>query len=166
MTGTAASLYVLGGLLEFAGVLLVAWPDFSPTAARVSRWIGRTSRRVLRRVGIKSGRTVTTSAAATATGEMRAAGIVKPGPSATLEAKVEHLIRRSEESQKAQNAMSRRVTELERAMRADLNERVETLTTEFDAKLLRAFEDDRPLRIVGTVLLALGLFLSVLANFH
>jgi hypothetical protein len=164
-----ATFYVTGAVLELGGILLVAWPDFLPYAARASRALhalaerlGDRLRRLLRRPRHKVVH-VGAGGAVAATGSI--SGVVSVSNQGSLEDRVEFLLRREEATQQKLNAHDERL----RAIEENVPERLDELraeTEEHVANELSAAESRyRPLRFVGALLLAAGLGLTTAGNF-
>lgn len=49
MNATEQYLFSVGGVLEFAGIMAVAWPDLLPYGERLSAWLGRAYRSAYQR---------------------------------------------------------------------------------------------------------------------
>jgi hypothetical protein len=156
------ALLVFGVLAEFAGIVLLGFPDFLPGALRLSAWLGRRGRRVLNRVrrliGLPS---LTTHVSIAAAGEYNLAGnvaaLVVSREEGTLEEKVDFLLRRDQDAQRRLNDLEHRLNDLE----GESPRRLEELRTAMEEHVARelsaALEAYRPLRIAGTVALFVGL---------
>jgi hypothetical protein len=164
-----ATLYVTGAVLELGGILLVAWPDLLPYAGLVSRWLRAAMRRVAdrpRRLLRRRRDVVVQVGAATATASAGSVSVVvSPNPDATLEERVEYLLRREQEAQAKLNTHDERIRAIEKHVPKRLDE-LRTETEEHVAGELSAAESRyRPLRFVGALLLAAGLGLTTSGNF-
>jgi hypothetical protein len=118
MSAAARSLLILGGLLEFAGIVAVAWPDLIPYRDRLNRWLGiafrRSGNRVRRWFRLPPlTTTVTIGAAGGASLAGRASARVSITDDASLERKVEFLLKRDQETQDIENRFARRLNSLE-----------------------------------------------------
>jgi hypothetical protein len=162
--------YIAGAVLELGGIMLVGWPDVLPYAARVSRWLRSTTRRLVdplrRALGLRRGHVVQVASAGGVTvGGFPASGIVSLTPDATLEEQVAYLLRREQEAQVKLNALDDRL----RGMEDRVPKRLDALRAETEqhvADEISAAESRyRPLRFVGALALALGLALTTIANF-
>ena len=163
------TLYVLGAILELVGIAFVAAPDLVPGARRFSRWAAprwrRFENRVRRLVGLPP-RAISVSvqgvtAAAVALG---GTAIVTITHGATVEEKVEFLLRRDQERQQSEAEMGRRITAIER----ESPQRLAELRSDMEARVADEVEaakvEYRPLRVLGALALTLGLALSTLGN--
>ena len=163
------ALLVVGVVAEFVGIVCLGFPDFIPGATRLSRWLRGRSRRVenrLRRlVGLPLRPVVyqaSIGGAITLGGSV--SGVV--GTSATtIEEKVEYLLRRDQDAQRQANELAERVGGLERETSRRLDEARQRMEAHVASELATAHEEYRPLRIVGTVALAIGLVCVTLATF-
>jgi hypothetical protein len=166
---TKTTLIVVGALAEFGGILLIAAPDLIPGARRFGRWLDRRwkpiENRVRRILGVP-GRNVTVSASAaiaTAVG-MSATAIHGVSETATLEEKVAFLLRRDEATQHKTTALAQRLEAIER----DVERREGALRHELHShvadELRAALDADRVLRVVGSLLLAVGLLLATIGS--
>lgn len=165
------ALYVTGAILELGGILLVAWPDFSPYGARASLWLHAQAARLdarlwLRRLFRRPRRHVIHAEPGTLTlGAGSPTVVVSPSAEASLEDRVEYLIRREQETRTKLDSLDQRLGAIEE----DVPERIEDLrveTREHVAGALSAAEARyRPLRFVGALLLAAGLGLTTAGNF-
>jgi hypothetical protein len=162
-------LLVTGALAELVGIVLVASPDLVPGAVRFAGWIRPRWRRFenrLRRVLRLPHRGVTheMSASGAIAPSGRISAVVEFNREASLEEQVAFLLRRNVESQTETNALAARIAALEEetpgrleALRAELEEHVSrTVAT--------AKEDYRTARVMGALVLVLGLALTTLAN--
>jgi hypothetical protein len=163
-------LYLIGVVAEFSGVVCLGFPDLLPDALRLSRWLGRQGRRAantLRRlVGRPQRGDVHVGAAAgaiTLTGGSIEA-IVSTGAT-TIEEKVEYLLRRDHDAQRHVNALGERVSRLEAESPRALKEAQRGMEEHVASELAAAQDEYRPLRVVGTVLLVVGLVCTTVATF-
>ncbi len=169
MTSTAVALFVSGATLELVGIVFVGSPDLFPAADRFSAWlrlrVEPTANRFLRLLGRPRSQTVTLEP-----GVVRATGMpvyfsrsLREG--ASLEERVEFLIRRDEEAQQRENDHEARLTAIE----GETPERLEELRSAMELHVADSLEAAhrayRELRIFGAVLLALGLGCATAANF-
>lgn len=150
-------LFVIGAFLELAGILMITAPDLVPHGARTAawldpRWRGMTNR-LRRLVGLPPrGRVYRQAATVPLQVDVGMSEEVVIDPSASLEAKVEFLLRRNHETQMAVNALSGRLTVIER--RLDDRESLEINVAEVIAASQAEY---RPLRLLGTFALLAGL---------
>lgn len=162
--------YLAGAGAEFVGIILVASPDLFPEARRLSRWIEPRLRRVensLRRlVGLPARRRVVYGSAAGAIGFGGSAeGIVGFNPDATLDEKVEFLLRRNEQSQREANVLTRRIDALQHETAEQLAHSQRDMEALIETRLEAERESYRPLRLLGVFALAIGLGIVTIANF-
>ena len=163
-------LLIVGAFFEFAGVVLVAFPDLLPHATRFSAWLRRRTRRIANRLRRLFGlspkhHVVNVSAAISAEGAMRASGVKGVRADATLEEQVEFLLARDQEAQRKTNALSRRIDDIEDAIPRRLDELREQMHGHVEQRVTAAAEEHRELRALGAVALAIGLVCLSVANF-
>ena len=96
---------------------------------------------------------------------MRASGIKGVGRDAIMEEKVAFLLQRDQEAQHAMNALVRRVEDIETAIPRELEELRKGVEAHVASELTAALEAYRPLRVAGTLALAVGLICVTTANF-
>jgi hypothetical protein len=112
-----AVLLGVGVVAEFAGIVLLGFPDLVPGALRLSGWLGRQRRRaanLLRRLVGRPPRGVTHKVGLDAAVGIEASASAVVGTGATtLEGKVEYLLRRDREAQCEANALAARLNRLE-----------------------------------------------------
>lgn len=124
-------------------------------ANRVRRLLRRPLRCVVHEVG---------GGAAIALGG-RALGIVSVAEDAALERKVAFLLERDRKAQEAEARLSERLDDLGKSTSKRLGEVRSELKDHFARKLAEELNRYRPLRVLGTVALALGLGCTVAASF-
>ena len=103
MNGTEQYLFIVGGVLEFAGIMAVAWPDLLPYGERLSAGLGRAYRSayertagLMRQVSRRPrGVTVQAPAATLTPAGGLVTGRARVQPDAAYEDKVEYLARPS-----------------------------------------------------------------------
>jgi hypothetical protein len=164
------ALYLLGAFLELSGILFLAAPDLVPGALGLSRWTSThwqtIESRLRRLLHLPIRRTVYADAV---TGTMTmggsAVGITSMSSEATLEQKVEFLLRRDQESQHTENRLGERVRDVERELARQLNELRGAMVEHVDRRLTAAQADYRTAREIGTAALVLGLAMTTWANF-
>lgn len=164
-----ATLFIVGAFFELAGILLVASPDLVPQAERASRWLGARYRRAVNRLRRLIGRPRTQFHSIGAAGEASAAADLSIrktiSQDASLEEKVDFLLRRDQEAQRDVNEVRKQIARIER----ESPERIEELRSEMKqhvADVLAATHREHlPLRLVGIVALVLGLACVTVANF-
>jgi hypothetical protein len=162
-------LQVIGAAVEFSGIVCLAFPDLLPDALRLSRWLGRQGRRwanVLRRLVGRPPRGVVHSVSMTA--EVNVPGSIEAIVSTsatTIEEKVEYLLRRDQNAQREANALAGRVSRLEAESPRALGEAQRRMEDHVTSELAAAQDEYRPLRVVGTILLVVGLACTTVAAF-
>ena len=166
---TARSLVVAGGVLEFAGIILVASPDLIPYATEASRWLRdayrRTLNRALRMIGRPRDLVLDVFPAGAIASAGRISAIKFVGEDATLERKLAFLLQRDQEAQQAENRLTERLDDLGQGTAERLGEVRSELKDHFAEKLAEELTRYRPLRVGGTVLLFMGLGCTVAASF-
>jgi len=154
-------LFVFGAVAEFAGIVLLGFPDLLPGAIRLSGWLRRQSNRLRRVVGLPTRPIVVSIGAA---GEINIAGrvaaLVVSRSGGTLDEKVAFLLRRDQAAQRQENELADRVDQLE----AESRQRIADAQREMEQHIAAETEAYRPLRIAGTAALALGLALTTVAT--
>ncbi len=170
MSTLATILFVGGAISEFAGIVMIAFPDLLPGTRRLSAWLERRARivanRIRRLLGLPPRRhEVAGSASLTGSGRVRGSGVVGIGLGATIEQKVDFLLRRDQASQEAVNRLARRMEDLEERLARDLEGLCEQMEGHVERKLTIAAEQYRALRVAGTAALAFGLVCVTTANF-
>jgi hypothetical protein len=169
VTGQAV-LFAVGASIEFVGIILLGFPDFLPGAVRLSRWLRVRTRRVVNRlrrlVGLHPLQSVYSLSPAD---EINLAGrlsLVKSvSPEASLEERVAFLIQRDQEAQRDVNALTERVAAIEEEAPRQLDRLRQQMETRVAQELAAARDEYRPLRISGTIALAIGLTCMSVANF-
>lgn len=159
----------IGAVLEFGGIVALAFPDFLPHGRRLSRWFAHRARVVMNRVRRLLGMTplqkvVSISAAAEVSASDRMTASVSVSDAATHEQRILFLLRRDQEAQEAINKLSGRVRDLEEEAPRELERLRKDLREHVTTELAAAEEEYRPLRIVGTMALAVGLVCTTVAN--
>jgi hypothetical protein len=170
VTPAQGALYAGGAFVELVGIGLLAAPDLVPGARRLSRWIAprwRTFENRVRRLLRLRGRNVVVTVGGA--GSLGLAGSVSAVTSvsedATLERKVDFLLRRDQEAQKQANAQAERIATLERESEKKLAELREQMETHVSTELATAAAEYRPARIIDAVAVAVGLGLATTGNF-
>jgi hypothetical protein len=162
-------LYLLGPILEGCGIIVILFPDVLPWLLRWWSWLQRHTRTlangVRRMLGIRHDtRLAAQTGTLTSVGE-HARLVIAPGESAPLEDKVRYLMQKSLELDGAVDALRERFekSEKETANRFDQARReVEAWTKEAIRTEIARYGAGR---IVGSVLLIVGLVFSGFANF-
>lgn len=169
MTGHAVR-FAVGACLEFAGIVLLGFPDFLPGALRLSRWLRVRERRVenrVRRLLRRPPRSTFVSVhAADELSVTDSVSLTKTVDStASPEARVDFLLRRDQEAQRDVNVLKDRVHALE----SGTPRQIAAARSEMEAHVAQGLEEAmhayRPLRVAGTIALALGLGCMTAANF-
>ena len=165
--GRVRALLIAGTILEFFGIMVVAWPDLLPYGERLSSWLGRVylsayertadlMRRFSRRprggtVHVRSG-TVTTGGGVTG----RAA--IEPG--SAMEEQVAYLLKRDQDVQAMFDSLSAQVVAGDRRAEEGLSQ----VRIELKGHVATEMSRYRALRALGTGLLAAGLACTVAAG--
>jgi hypothetical protein len=161
-------LVVVGVVAEFAGIVLLGFPDFVPGALRLSDWLRRQTRRAVNRLGRLVGReppgVVVSAGAALATGVALGARAIVSTGATTLEGKLEYLLRRDQDAQRQADEFAARLNRLEAESPRRLAETRQQMEEHVARELSAALEAYRPLRVAGTIALALGLACVTLAT--
>jgi hypothetical protein len=162
--------YVAGAVSEFVGIALVASPDLVPGARGLSRRIApwlRTFENSVRRLFRLRGRNVVVTVGAAGsvglTGSVSA--VTSVAEDATLERKVDFLLRRDQEAENQANAQAERIATLERESAKKLAEVREQMETHVSTELAAASAEYRPARIIGALAVAIGLGFATAGNF-
>jgi hypothetical protein len=170
VSALAIVLMSIGAVLEFSGIVLIAFPDFLPHGRRLSRWLGHRTRVVVNRLRRLLGlpplqNVVYGQAAVEASAALSGHVITGVRQGAIIEEKVAFLLQRDQETQKAMNALTDRVQELEEATPRLLDRLREDMEAHVTTTLTAALAEYRDLRIFGTIALAVGLICTTVANF-
>jgi hypothetical protein len=166
MCALRVTLYVAGAVLELGGILLVGWPDVLPYGERASRWLRLTAERIGRRtLGRPRAYAMHAEAGSVIATGASISGTVSVDPGASLEDRVNYLLRRDKAAQEKLGALDKRLRRMEEHVPKRFDElRAETeqhVADEINAAEWRY----RPLRFVGALALGLGLALTTIANF-
>jgi hypothetical protein len=162
MNATEQYLFIVGGVLEFAGIMAVAWPDLLPYGERLSAWLGRAYRSAYQRTAdlmrqfSRRPRGVIVRAP-TATLALAGGGVTRRAtvqPDATYEEKVEYLVKRDQDVQAMFDSLS-----------AHVEERLGEVRTELKVHVASEMGRYRALRIGGTVALGLALACTIATGF-
>lgn len=169
MTGQAI-LFAAGACIEFGGIILLGFPDFLPFADRLSRWLRLRTRqaanRLRRLVGLPPRQTfVNLRAAVEANAALRGSVMKSVSSDASLEEKVEFLLSRDQEAQSRINVLTDRIEAIEAETPRQLDRLRDQMETHVTRELVAARDEYRPLRIGGTIALAIGLLCMSVANF-
>lgn len=170
MSAEAVALLTVGALLELIGVVALAWPDFLPWKRRTAAWLLGVYARVevrmrrLLRMPPPSLTMQVSGAASISLVSTGAAVITGPSADASVEEKIAFLLQRDQQAQRLENELARRLNDVSKTMTDRLDKLGSNLAEEHESKLAAALAEYRPLRILGTVLLAVGLACQVAAN--
>jgi hypothetical protein len=164
MSAAARSLVIGGGVLEFIGIMAVAWPDLLPYGERLSSWLGRAYRRVaawVDRFRHPRGAIEQVLPGLASVGGGRVTGRAFVDPDAPMEEKVEYLLKRDQDVQAMFDSLSAQVV----AGDGQAEERLGEVRAELKGHVATEMSRYRALRIGGAVALALGLSCTVAAGF-
>ena len=100
-----------------------------------------------------------------ATANVQASGEVRAQPDSTIAEKVAFLLRRDQDGQRHLNRLAERVGIIETETPRRLEQLGDELKAHVERQLTVVAEAYRPLRIVGTIALALGLLAVTIATF-
>lgn len=169
VTDAAIALLVSGAAFELCGIIAVAWPDLIDPGRRISAWLRNRYEIIRHRLSRLLGRPRRHTASSGLgvyglTGH--AAGLVHGvREDASLEEKVAFLIRRNELTQERMDEVGARLTAIEEGT----PERLEELRFAMERHIAEAIDIAHraylPLRIVGAVLLVVGLGSVTAASF-
>jgi hypothetical protein len=165
----AAVLLIVGALVELTGIVLVGSPDLLPQAQRFSEWLQRRVRRACDRVMRLLGRPVVHTASArlgvSVAGGVSARGIVSVAADASLENKVAFLLRRDEQTQGRLDDLTEALQALTDDVARGLSEQRASMEAYIADTLSAAHQVYLPLRLLGVVLLTVGLGCVTAASF-
>jgi hypothetical protein len=157
----AIALLVIGALFELGGIVALGFPDLLPGAVRLSAWLRRFGRRVINRLRRLVRRKPLPVVVSAGVGGAIAGGISPTGAArtseTTLEGKVDYLLRRDQDAQRQASQFDTRLARLETESPRRLVELRRTMEEHVARELSAALEAYRPLRVAGTVALAIGL---------
>jgi hypothetical protein len=164
-----------GGSAEAFGLLLVAAPELVPIlqsigSAVVGSWLRmkallRKAERAVRRLLHRpSGQVVSAGGALATAAGMSARGRVGPKEGATLEEKVEYLLRRDEDVQDRLEEVHHSLESMPARWRADISEASETLRSEHTRALEQMRDRHLKARLLGVALLLIGIGLATAGN--
>lgn len=164
-----AALLIFGAVLEFVGIILIAFPDINPYLVQLSRWLRKHTSALLDRIRRLLGRPKDLRIEVHSAVELNLAGraslLKSASGTATLEEKVGFLLTRDREAQRDVNALRERIEDFESESSKRLDESRREIKTSFERKLTAKLEEYRPLRIVGVIFLVIGLGCATAANF-
>jgi hypothetical protein len=174
--GLRGWLYSFGGSAEFFGLLLVAAPELVPIlqsigAAAAGGWRSlralqrKAAARLLRLLGRpQHQRVVVGAGGVTAGGHLSGSGRVSHSPGATLEGKVDYLLRRDQQVQDALERLNLSLEAMPGRWQAAIAETSETLRGEHSRALEQLREHHLQPRLLGILLLAVGVGLATAGN--
>jgi hypothetical protein len=162
MHGAEQYLFIVAGVLEFTGIMAVAWPDFLPYGERLSAWLGRAYRSayqrtadLMRQFSRRPRGVIVQAPAATLTLAGRGVtGRATVPPDATYDEKVGYLLKRDQDVQAMFDSLSAR-----------MEERLGEVRTELKVHVASEMGRYRALRIGGTVALGLALACTIATGF-
>jgi hypothetical protein len=160
--------FIAGGILQFFGIIGVGAPDIVPYKNRLSSWLRKLTRPLLRRLGRAIGRSEPTMHAVEFGGSVStkagASVIVGHDPNAPLQEQVEFLLGRDQCTQKKLNEHDARTRAIEEELptlldelRVEMREYVKTAIADAETKY-------RPLKALGAILLVVGLVFTTYAS--
>jgi hypothetical protein len=164
------TLFIVGAVIEAAGILVIAAPDLFPGARRFARWahprLRRVNNHIRRWLRLPLRPTVVEVGAAGAVASAGAATLkLIPGADAPLEAKVATLVQIADRMQDEVAELTRRTTALENETAQRLTELDREVTTRIGSALMTAAAEYRLLRIVGALAVTAGLTVATAGNF-
>jgi hypothetical protein len=162
-------LLAVGAALELVGIVLVGSPDLFPQAARVSAWLQARSQSAVDRLRAILGRgrdvTVTVGAADAVAIADNATVMKAASEGASLEEKIEFLLRRDQEAQRDVNDLRTKLAAIEGNMPEQLEQLRWAMEEHVNEALIEAHRRYLPLRVIGAVALAAGLVCVTVATF-
>jgi hypothetical protein len=163
-------LLVVGAVAEGSGIVLIGFPDVLPDAVRLSGWLRHHTRTVVNRlrrlIGLPPLKTIVSgSGVVEADVALRGSAVVGLKADATQEEQLAYLMRRDQDAQHSMNALAGRVVDLETQTPERLEELRKGMEAHVAGELASALEAYRPLRVLGTSALAIGLICVTTANF-
>src|SRR2546426_295103 len=124
MSPLKVSLLVGGAFFEFAGIIVLAFPDAAPYWLQFLQWLrNHTSalrNRIRRLLGWRSSKVIEVQGTAEASSSGRASVLLSISANATLEQKVQYLLNREQEAQHNINALRERMEDFETESRGAL----------------------------------------------
>jgi hypothetical protein len=170
MSGAAVTL-ILGAISEFAGLVLIAWPDLVPWKRQASTWLRQTygtAEGIVRRI-LRRPRQVTVARSIGLASSIEIAGSLRRrrgcSPDASLEEKVHFLLSRDTDAQRFEADVLERLRAIEETTESRLLEASKDLQRRLETRLSETAQEFRPLRVVGLVLLIIGLVATTAVNF-
>jgi len=169
MSAFRFSLLIGGAFFEFAGIILLAFPDLVPYGVRFSQWQRRHAHALLDQIRRVLGRprnlTIQVGSAGAVVSAGRVSVMKSSSATATLHQKVEFLLARDQEAQREVNALQNQIEGIQTESSKRLAQTRQEIETRFAQELKSALEIHRPLRIWGAFALLLGLACVTYANF-
>lgn len=170
MTSAQGILLVVGALFEFGGIVALAAPDLVPYRERASSWLGHRWRATVNPIRRLFGRPplvklIPVGASLEIRWSVRDGVVKEIAPRSILEEKVAWMLQRDLEAQTEMNSLADRVQDLEGEMQRLVARVRDDLRAQVASEIAGAGAQYRPLRVVGTVALALGLVCTTIANF-
>ena len=168
-----AWIFVVGVLIEGVAILVFAAPDYVPGLRRFSAWLAPRLRRAERRARNAIRRVLRhpptpvvhqVSAGGAIAAGLSARGIHGVSPTATLEEKVDFLLRRAEITQEVTATLSDRIAAISSKIEHEITELRDESRAHVAAELKSAEEADRPLRLIGSLLLIAGVACQSIAS--
>jgi hypothetical protein len=163
------SLYVAGAVLELVGILLVSAPDLLLYSERASQWFRTTTRPLADRLRRVIGRPRVHVVHAGVADEFAIAGsvsaVVSCNPNASLEERVEYLMRREQEAQARLNVHDDRLGAIEEQLPKRLDDLRAETQEHVSTSIIAAEWRYRPVRFIGAIALAVGLALTTAGKF-
>ena len=165
----------LGGSAELFGLLGVASPELvlaretaapavSRTWQRAAALVRRVENRVRRLLGRPQHHTIHTASELNIAMSLRGSARVSVSEGATLDEKVEYLLRRDEVVQERLETLHVSVSELPDRWQADIGAESARLREEHAAALAELRDEHKLARLIGVGLLFVGLVLATLGN--
>jgi hypothetical protein len=163
-------LLIVGAASEGTGIVLIGFPDLLPHAQRLSAWLTHRSllvvNRIRRLVGLRPLQKIVSISAAEESSSTSRVAITKTlKADATTDETIAFLLSRDQEAQADINALTRRLYDLEADTPRRLDQLRESMEAHVAQELTTALETYRPLRVLGTIALAIGLICVSVANF-
>ena len=162
-------LYVAGGLLQIAGVLLGASPAIFPCLRRFARWLYpryvRLENRLRRLVGRARPQRHTIGPADEINLADSLVPVLSPSKQLSLEETVAWLVRRAEDAQKEHAELADRLEEGERVAVTRADELQRDMEAHVAEALVEAHREYLPLRLIGLALLVAGVASVTIAAF-
>ena len=163
------SFYLAGAALEGFGIILLGLPDIIPYRERVSVWLtGRYLRGINRlRLLIRRPRTqvvALTGIASEGSAAMGASVVKRVGSGMPLEGQVALLREHDQETQEGLNELRGRLDALESGTSKRFEKSRAAMEAHVAGALGSAFAQYRPIRVVGAILLLVGLGLATAGN--